>query len=495
MTTSSVFRVVALPILLNCSCLLVQPRPSARVDLVSAVNAASAGVAAVGQVEKGASGAPTIMLEELHNSRAAQIQAAIMFVRLYSKAGLRDIALEGYLKERPRIDGRWFTDRWKGQSPLSNARVAVRLLKEGEISGAEFAKLTFPDLRLHPVERLADHNVQLPDAAFQGLNSLAEKLGRLAEVNRMLEQAGKGVPFAVSEQLARAEDMESQRTARRIPLDPTQLRNWNQWLSFWRGRAQANETMFGETLSALSASGASLIVMNIGRAHTADTVALFSKKGMPFAVVTPLAVKNNDQRGDLGSGYQRKDERKSVQSTGTLMSALNAMFPTVKKPEPVIDPVPWFEAKAQLYQNIDQIVNSILGPPSPPGGGKPPYGFGDDDFNGRFVSIAPASIALLQDDDRRKSVLFPVVLRSQRGLSTTYWVKAAITDSSLFQTVLDQAAVIEGMLRKALAEVQGERDAPTQAEDQQGHVKTSGNTIAVIGTDKQAVARAILGTS
>ena len=344
MTVSFLGRLATLPILV--SFLGAQVPVPARLDLTAAVNTASAGVAAVGQVVKGGTGSPTIMLEELHDSRAAQIQAAIVFVRLYSKDGLRDIALEGYLKERPRIDARWFTNRWKGQSPLANARVAVRLLKEGEISGAEFAKLTFPDLTLHPVERLADHDVQLPNAAFDGLNALAGKLGRVAEVNTMLDQAEKGVPFAVSDQLARAEDMESQRTARRISLDATQLRNWNQWVGFWRGRAQANETMFGETLSALTASGASLIVMNIGRAHTADTVALFNKKGRPFAVLTPLAVKNNDKRGDLQSGYQRKDQRKSVQNAGALMSAVNAMFPTVKKPEPVIEPIPWFGAES-----------------------------------------------------------------------------------------------------------------------------------------------------
>ena len=88
-----------------------------------------------------------------------------------------------------------------------------------------------------------------------------------------------------------------------------------------------------------------------------------------------------------------------------------------------------------------------------------------------------------------------MVFHSQRGVNTTYWVKAAPTDSSLPQAGQDQSSVIEGMLRKALAEVQAESDAPAQAEDQQGHVRTSGNTIAIIGTDKQAVARAILGTS
>ena len=207
MTASFLSRLATLMIF--GSFLLAHVPVFAGLDLTAAVNTASAGVAAVGQVEKGGTGAPTIMLEELHGSRAAQIQAAIVFVRLYSKDGLRDIALEGYLKERPRIDARWFTNRWKGQSPLANARVAVRLLKEGEIGGAEFARNSRFQIDLHPVERMADHDVQLPNAAFDGLNALAGKLGRVAEVNTMLEQAEKGIQFAVSDQLARAEDMES----------------------------------------------------------------------------------------------------------------------------------------------------------------------------------------------------------------------------------------------------------------------------------------------
>jgi hypothetical protein len=478
-------------------CLLAQS-PGTKNDLASVVNSVSTGVAAVGQIETNGSGAPVVMLDELHGSRAAQIQGAILLVRLYSKYGLRDIALEGYLKETPPIDGRWFTDRWKDLTSFHRARVAVRLLKEGEISGAEFAKLTYPDLRLHPVERRADHDVQLQDSAFQGLDAVAIKLGRKAEVDKMLEEAGKGVPFTVSKQLAMAEEMDAQRVARSISLSPVQLQNWKKWLDFWRGRARANDTMFAETISAMTGSKAAIIVMNIGRAHTDDTIALFKKTSRPYAVITPLAIKNNDKRGDLGPGYNRKDKQLSVEDAGSLMPVLNAMFPAVstsKKPEPVIFPVPWLAAKAQLYQDTDRIANHILGPPNPPGGGQPPYGFSDDEFKGRNSSIDPRSIVVIQDDNKRRYVLFPIVFVSQRGERRTLWVKATISEPSLLRANQEEAVVIEGMLRKALGDVQSESKAPILAEDQQGRVRTSGDTVAIIGSDRQAVERAILGTS
>ena len=52
------------------------------------------GVGYVGQFTDTGVGAKVVVCEELHNSRAGQLQQAVMLVRLYEKHGLRDIALE-----------------------------------------------------------------------------------------------------------------------------------------------------------------------------------------------------------------------------------------------------------------------------------------------------------------------------------------------------------------------------------------------------------------
>ena len=89
-------------------------------------------VAVVGQTSWVSSGAPVFVLEETHNSRASLVEHAIVLIRLYAQYGMRDIALEGYLQDGSRVNASWFTDR-PGTSAVDRARVAVRLLKEGEI--------------------------------------------------------------------------------------------------------------------------------------------------------------------------------------------------------------------------------------------------------------------------------------------------------------------------------------------------------------------------
>ena len=108
--------------------------------------------------------APVMVMEEAHNSRSIQIQNAIAMVRLYSKYGLRDIALEGYLKDDTKIDTDWY---YKAARKDTRARieVAVRLLEEGEISSAEFLKLAYEDVSLHPIEISKEYNVELGEKA------------------------------------------------------------------------------------------------------------------------------------------------------------------------------------------------------------------------------------------------------------------------------------------------------------------------------------------
>lgn len=60
-------------------------------------------VSAVGKVSDGTKGVPIIVLEETHSSRIGQIQHAITLNRLYEHYKMKDIALEGYLQERPKI--------------------------------------------------------------------------------------------------------------------------------------------------------------------------------------------------------------------------------------------------------------------------------------------------------------------------------------------------------------------------------------------------------
>jgi hypothetical protein len=232
--------------------------------------------------------------------------------------------------------------------------------------------------------------------------------------------------------------------------------------------------------------------MVVGAAHTQGLGNLLVSAGRAFAVVTPLALKRNDKSGDIDKNYNRKDNGQSVQPDGLLMKTIAGAVPaSAKKPEPVIFPVPWLEAKARIYQFTDRIANSILGPPSPPGGGRPPFGFDDDEFRTPLLQIDPRQIAFLPDDHGRKTVVFPIVINpSDRQKRTTLWVKAGV--GAVQQ---EDSAAVERLLKEALSEVQRESDAPSRAENSQGEIKPSSNTGAFVSLDRQEVTRHVLSAS
>ena len=97
-----------------------------------------------------------MVLDELHDSRAAQLQEAILLERLYYDFGAREVVLEGYLTDDATLDTIWF-DKAAGGSAVRRARVAVQLLKEGEINAAEYWKLVHPNVKVIAAESKAEH--------------------------------------------------------------------------------------------------------------------------------------------------------------------------------------------------------------------------------------------------------------------------------------------------------------------------------------------------
>jgi len=131
-------------------------------DLGTLARSACAGVGEVRHVSPGSTGAPILVLEEYHLSRVGQLQHAITLTRLYERYGLKRLVLEGYLKEDPEIKTDWFISAAQGLSRAARTRVAVRLLREGEISSAEFAKLIYRELTLYPGETRDEYRVNCP---------------------------------------------------------------------------------------------------------------------------------------------------------------------------------------------------------------------------------------------------------------------------------------------------------------------------------------------
>lgn len=496
----------------------------------------------IGKVEgsfQGTKGAPIMILEEVHNSRAGQIEHAITLVRLYERYGLRHIALEGYLKERPEINTNWFAKASRGLSPAVKARVAVRLLKEGEISCAEFMKLVYEDFLLCPIETKKEYSVELPiEAAGVPMlyllkiaqQSLTERhVPKLLELQKEIEKldAKKDIeiyqkkvremfdyiltadPWARAkakriqdvdviktmsgeQHVASIEEIVNRAKKLSVRIEPEEKQAMERYLAFWRGRVKASKTMVLSTQGIADQPDVSIIAMVIGAAHTEGMCDMLKKAGRSFAVITPLSFGNEEEITNLSwEMLERKYKRLSIYSEGFTEAFLKA-FPLIKqkKPEPVLSE-PWFQGKAELYLFTERIARQVLGPPSPPGGGIPPFDFPDDAFNGRWIFIDPGRIILIHaSEDEVKTVLFPAILNPNDSTRRTeIWVKAGLTVPIV---PAQERESVESMLRRALAEVKSTKLGKTPG-DPGGRVRITLNTTAGYAPTREAAAAIHIG--
>lgn len=496
----------------------------------------------VGKVEssfQGTKGAPIMILEEVHNSRAGQIEHAITLVRLYEQYGLRHIALEGYLKERPVINTNWFAKASRRLSPAAKARVAVRLLKEGEISCAEFMKLVYEDLLLCPIETTKEYSVELPVEAagapmlyllkiaqqslterhipkLQRLQKEMEKLDAEKDieiyqkkVREMFDYILAADPWAQA-QAKRIQDVDAIKTmsgeqhmalieeivnrAKKLSvmIEPEEKRAMERYLAFWRGRVTASKTMVLSTQGIANQPDVSIVAMVIGAAHTEGICDMLKKAGCSFAVITPLSFGNEEEISNLTwEMFERKYKRLSIYSEGFTEGFLKAFsLSEQKKPEPVLSE-PWFQGKAELYLFTERIARHVLGPPSPPGGGVPPFNFPDDAFNGRWISIDPGRIVFIPaSEDDVKTVLFPAILNpNDPTRRTELWVKAGLTVPIVPS---QERESVESMLRRALTEVKSMK-LDKRPEDPGGRVRITLNTTAGYAPTREAAAAIHIG--
>lgn len=483
-----------------------------RGDITAIANDTSKDIARVTQVSDGKNGAPIIVLEEQHDSRAAQIELAIVLNRLYHSQNLRHIVLEGYLKEDPAINTDWYERAGKNKQSVHS--VAVRLLEEGEINSAEFIKLAYHDSLVIPAETQAEYPYDVPDereiavtcvsylyqlalkspnpemsAKLTRMMSEVERLeadpiAREAKLKAIREFIGGKKPSEISDdpwikeatayfteperaanahieaEIAIYEELQKRIAGASVEKDPKQEADVEKFLAFLRKRSTASNTMVTVAASIADRADTPAVAMIIGAAHTSKVSQLLQAAGRPFAVVRPLVL---DASADLSSipltMYERKRKRLSIYSEGIAKTLLQS-FPRSIKPPPVVQQQ-WFEAKAELYLFTDRIAEAVLGDWSGGGAGpppnlQPPFGFGDDEFKGKSVYIDPNKISVVPDGEtgKRYAVLFPVSLnRDDPVLHQTVWVKAVRSEHGA--PAVNERDDVETMLKASLHVVEG----------------------------------------
>jgi hypothetical protein len=458
---------------------------------------AAAGVGTITLSSSGTTGIPVIVLEERHNSRVGQLQHTITLVRLHDKYGLKEIVLEGYLKERPPIDTAWFIKAVREKAPEARARVAVQFLKQGEISAAEFMKLVYSDIALLPSETEATYNATLPDSTPP-----IDYLNKIAVIDRSWAKE-RGKPYESSEGILSLTGDEHLRLAKEIkqyaeensvPITPQEKKAMEQFIEFWEKRMASNTTITDAVAGVPQAQGLSVIAANVGAFHTQGVCELLKKANRPYAAIKPLYTAKDlshpkgENQGDLTDVmFDRKNKKLPVFSQG-LSSMIFSEVRASKKPEPILEE-PFFKAESWLYGSVTSIANVILGsadPPGPPNGGKPPFGFSDNDFDGEFMKIVPADIQYFPaQNDRRKAILIPVIFKRSGAKVWVGAVRARGLEEKGQETV-------EAIVASALQEVQAEKETPDRAEDRTGQIQMDTNTFTIVGEDPAVVNRALM---
>lgn len=432
----------------------------------------AANVSSIISYEK--SGRTIVILEENHDSLAGQLELAAVLVRLHLK-GLTDVVLEGYIKGESSetalkpVSRNWFHNA-AGTLPADVQReTAARMLKEGEINAAEFFFLAYDDVRLLPAETLAvrggEYGRQYVEAVLkvimeilgavyknavangtidnQRINKLyaetkiatndeAKKLAAktfmnyIATLDPWLNTNYKKLTdpdILAKDSLSNQAQLHSELVAQAIKWGvPIDFKLLEESAQFFRQREKANIPIAASAIATQNR----LVALSIGAGHTKKILEILREKGLGVIVVTPLSFQ--DKAGRLThTQFEAKQHLRSVFDTGQIAQILKSLPDNQKKPETSITE-PWLQAKGELYLFINRLTRNIIGPPTPPGGGEPPFGFDDGSFHGKFFFIDPRLVHYLA---KEKAILIPLAIVNDPK-NVVLWIKSTQSDLKEF---------------------------------------------------------------
>ncbi len=479
------------------------------------------------------------VFEETHDSRAGQIEIALMLNQLQAEFGLRSIALEGFI-QGTQADTSWFHNSSLEGVGRNHVRVASRLLSEGEISAAEFISLLFPSVQIHPVENSSDYDVDVAgngsiiylfqialrsDGAekldlqkverLQNSEDAKELLEYVVSVDKWCNNVYKKLTDASSfmqleETLQLIDEIEQKALAVGYQPDEDTAAMMKGFKSFLRARDNASRTMVAATAGLAAESGDSPIAMIIGAAHTDQVCRELDVHALTYAVIRPVSLDGSNSASGrmVFQALNRKRDLKSVD-----VNKIGAWLDGRIKPQPIVSKK-WFQAKSEMYLLTDLVAESAVAR-----GGNPPFGLTEAELDIGLARVDRSTIELDDDDVSFRIFVFKGKRDERRPGDTedeekwdAYWCRAKFVGSDpLPQSLsrdIDVSKEAERELSDWLAAVRSEpktsrgdggpRD-PTnrsRSEDPEGAQRTnvtprahvSSKTIAVFATSKDALA-------
>lgn len=348
----------------------------------------------VGKVIATNTGGPrrVIIFEETHGSRTGQIEIAVMLLRLHDKYGLRRISLEGTPFDDGALNVKWFHDLAGGDRAL---QTAVRLLREGEISGCELISLVFPDVEVRGNEKADEYGVTLSGpastASMHYLITIAQQSlsqDQIRHANELIQQqklpeavkyiietndwtksryeklTNKNSVVSIEEMISLLQEIESKAAESGATIDADARRGMADAINFFETARKRSHTIVANTNRIASdTSSGGIVALDVGAAHTSAIMSLLKEAGTTFAVIRPASLATQDERGDLRfAEYERKEKLASVD----LLSGLGAYLDGRQhKPAPVVHKQ-WFKSKAEVYLATQLITAAAAGGEPPP---------------------------------------------------------------------------------------------------------------------------------
>jgi hypothetical protein len=428
---------------------------------------------------KGNSQPFVVVFDEKHNSRAGQVEMAIMLNRLYHNAKLRHLALEGSVLEKPAPNLTWFTSL---PDPSVRKAVALQLLRQGEVSAAEFAAMVLPGFELHPIE----YQVDLSDAASRSYTTYLVAIAlttmtpdQNAQANALIDQkkSEEAIRFIIgtnpwtkqryellkretpivttNEMLKLGDELEAK--AQEVGADVAEYREDLQAAqTFYKTAIQRSNTMAANTADLASAGDCAPIAMDIGAAHTTEVTDFLNERNMSYATVSPFSLSSDSDNGSLSTeAYDRKLKNQSVDPAGSLGALLDGR----RKPRPSTEEK-WFKAKAQVMNATAVIVQAAGGGGQPPFVTKDQLGLGGPEQP--YIDIDLSTIETVATKDKKRlDVIFKVRLLEQ---NREVWIRAGVVaDGPVLPNNPDEET-LEKALKETLNEVKKESptDKPAQ---------------------------------
>ena len=427
----------------------------------------SVGVGVVGAKSATGKGTAVIVFEEDHGSISGQIEQALMLTRLRDKFGLREVVLEGYSGSGLEASARKVREAVAGRSNSSIERIAATLVREGELSAAEFMSIAYPDVRIvkgesaggatsgereqtvdffmnsRPLLALiaVEHQALKGPEVDRFLSSLkalfpvdssskAESLIKLCEAviekdpwtrsrNEILFPNGRTI-VPIEQELTAIREIRAE--SNKLPQSVAALaKSAEVFERFLQGRRQASAELVKSSVERAANGGRPVVALVVGAAHTAGVSGLLADAKVPYAVLRSASLGSPRDVRLPSRSYDRK--LLGLSASGALAGALEIAFPvaTRHKPAPVLEQ-DCLSAKVEMYGMVDDLAERLGKSRALPqaggaggGGTKPPSfdallaGIPEDSLRGRFMFIDRKRVKEREENGRRVFV-FPIVL-------------------------------------------------------------------------------------